>query len=266
MRTMCVTVDVDRDVNDAVMGSSAAISLDRGEGKAPRFTSSKKGTELLLNLFDEMGIKATYFLEARTSQNVGNILTGQDIGLHGLDHEDFTGLKTGVVMDEGDKREIVEKAISMIRDAVGIQPKGFRFPYTNVDEVTLSFLPEYGMKYDSSQYVYLAEGAKPYKLDNGMIEIPLAKGTDSSGNTITSYLWPMHEGKRLPEDFIKFADSLESGIFVLSTHSWHVCESREKGILDVDGIKNNLDGIRKILERSMDNGYEIKPLCELSGL
>ena len=263
-RTLCFTVDLDRDVNEPVMGSVCAASTDRGEGNSPRFTSCGKGTEKIVELLDELNIKATFFAEARALQRSGafNYLKGQEVGLHGLEHEDFSGEKTGIHMDEGDMRDIIERAISLIRDCVGYQPKGFRTPYMNVNDALMSFLPEYGIRFDSSYYSYAGKEIRPYRLDNGMVEIPVPKGADKEGKAITSYLWPMHEGQRGPDDFIDMARQMEDGIFVLATHSWHICETYSKGILDDKDVEKNIGDLRRILETLMDDGYTVRTMSE----
>ena len=93
MRTLCFTVDLDRDVNEPVFGSVCAASKDRGEGNSPRFASAGKGTEKLVELFDELGIRATFFAEARTLHRSGafSLIKGHEVALHGMDHEDFSG-------------------------------------------------------------------------------------------------------------------------------------------------------------------------------
>ena len=66
MRRLCFTVDLDRDVNDAVIGKAAAISMDRGQGTEPRFSSSEKGAGIIMDLMDDLGMRCTFFAEART--------------------------------------------------------------------------------------------------------------------------------------------------------------------------------------------------------
>ena len=264
MRTLCFTVDLDRDVNEPVIGSVCAASRDRGQGNSPRFSSSGKGTERLVELFDDLGIKATFFAEARTLHRSGafNYVKGHEVALHGMDHEDFSGEKTGIHMDEGDMRGIIERSISLVRDCVGYQPKGFRAPYMNADDILMSFLPEYGIRYDSSYYTYIEPEMHPYRLENRMVEIPVIKGNDSDGRSITSYLWPMHEGERGTQDFIDLARRMESGIFVLATHSWHICETYRSGLLDDAAVEKNLDDIRTIIETLSDDGFRVCTMSE----
>ena len=268
MRILCLTIDLDTDANDPKVGWTSAVSLDRGSGDAPRFSSTGKGTALLAEMLDELGIKATFFAEARAlhCSGVSGLLSGHEVALHGLEHEDFTGKRTGVYMDEGEMREIIERSVSLIRDCVGYQPKGFRAPYMDMDDTLLSFLPEYGIRYDSSYYAYAGDALTPYRLDNGIIEIPVSKGTDISGKSITSYLWPMHEGTRAADDFITMAEGMKEGAFVLATHSWHVVESRRDGILGEARSRKNVDDIRRILETLQDDGFRIVTMSEAASI
>lgn len=265
MRTLCFTADLDRDVNIPIKGRREAGSFDRGNGTQPRFASTGRGTELLAEMLDSLGIKATFFAEARALHSSGafQYLNGYEVAMHGLDHEDFTGSKTGVQLDYGELREITERSISLIRDCVGRSPKGFRSPYMLANEDMLSFLPEYGIRYDSSYYVYADKEVRPYRLEGGLTEIPVAKGNDPSGKQITSYLWPMHEGQRPKEDFVELAKGLDDGVFVLSTHSWHVCETHSSGLLDDDAVKENISSIRWILETLMDDGFTPMAMSDL---
>ena len=264
MRTLCFTIDLDRDVNEPVPGSVCAASKDRGEGNSPRFASAGKGTEKLVELFDELGVKTTFFAEARTLHRSGafNFIKGHEVALHGMDHEDFSGEKTGIHMDEGDMREIIERSISLIRDCVGYQPKGFRAPYMNADDTLMSFLPEYGIRYDSSYYAYIKLEMLPYRLENRMAEIPAVKGSDKDGRSITSYLWPMHEGEREAQDYIDLARQVENGVFVLATHSWHICETYSSGVLDDASVEKEVGRIRTIIETLMDDGFTVRTMSE----
>ncbi len=264
MRILCFTVDLDRDVNEPVMGSVCAASRDNGNGNAPRFVSSGKGTERIVEMLDDLGVRGTFFAEVRTLHRSGafNYVKGHEVALHGMDHEDFSGEKTGIHMDEGDMREIIERSISLIRDCVGYQPKGFRTPYMNVNDALMSFLPEYGIRYDSSYYSYIQPEMRPYRLESGIIEIPVPKGNDKNGKSITSYMWPMHEGERKAEDFIDLARNVKDGIFVLATHSWHICETYSKGILDEVETTRNIDSVRTILETLMDDGFDVRTMSD----
>ena len=264
MRRLCFTVDLDRDVNDARIGSAAAISLDRGDGSAPRFVSSEKGANLIMELMDDLGMRCTFFAEARTLRKtgVGKVISKHEVGLHGLDHEDFTGNRTKVVLGYGEMREITERAMAIIRDDVGRSPRGFRFPYMDPNEEMLDFLHEYGIIYDSSRYEYVSRDldVKPSEA-YGLMEVPVPKAEDASGKTITSYLWPMHEGKRGYRDFVDLGNRIYEGTYVVCTHSWHMAETREGGPMDPEQIRRNYDNVRSILSDLMDCGY-VPQTCE----
>jgi len=62
VRAVAFTVDVDRDVNLACQGDVCSISKGGG---APRFGSSARGLELVLQVLEEMGVKGTFFWEGR---------------------------------------------------------------------------------------------------------------------------------------------------------------------------------------------------------
>lgn len=266
MRNLCFTVDLDRDVNDAEEGSSAAISLDRGQGNIPRFSSSAKGTELLLDLMDDLGMKCTFFAEATALKEtgVGRTISGHEVGFHGLNHEDFTGARTNVFFDYGEMRSIVEKSLSIVRDEVGKSPRGFRSPYMDPNETMLEFLPEYGIRYDSSRYAYVTENMD-VNTSVELVEVPVQKDTDASGKSITAYLWPMHEGKRGYADYIPMADKIKSGPLVIATHSWHMVETRSSGVMDRDWINRNYDNVRNLLSSLLDMGFSPSTVEEIAG-
>ena len=97
----------------------------------------------------------------------------------------------------------------------------------------------------------------PYRLENRMVEIPVIKGSDGDGRSITSYLWPMHEGERTAQDYIDLARQTEEGTFVLATHSWHICETYSGGVLSDDAAEENLGKVRTIIETLMDDGFRV---------
>ena len=78
------TVDLDRDVNFPMEGCREARSLDRGGGTFPRFSSAERGLRILMDILDEIGMKATFFVEGRTSETIGcSSISGHCIGLRG---------------------------------------------------------------------------------------------------------------------------------------------------------------------------------------
>lgn len=259
LRRLCFTIDLDRDVNEAVVGSPGAVSIDRGSGNAPRFVSSERGTQVLLDLLDDLGIKATFFAEARTLRetHVGKVISKHEVAMHGYDHEDLTGSRSKVYLAHGELRSIVERSIQTIRDETGRSPTGFRSPYMDPNEEMLDFLYEYGIGYDSSRYAYVSDVVRPYPSGSLMLtELPALKGMCQNGKSITSYLWPMHEGKRPAKDFIDLGLSVKEGVCVIATHTWHMVERRSGGIMSPDEVSANYDATREVLSALMDSGFE----------
>lgn len=257
MRSFCLTVDVDRDVNIPISGMSQAGSTDRGSGTSPRYSSSAQGLDILTNMLDEMGVKATYFAEGRTLMNIGaQSLTGREVGIHGFDHEDFTE-----TFPPGGKKEILVKSRDTITDVLGVRPRCSRMPYMKMSPEVPNILREIGIKYDSSNYKILEDRMAPYEID-GLIEVPVPVSLDKKGNKIVGYLWPMHEGKRVPSDYIEMASLVKNGIFVLATHSWHMTECIESGRMSKEAIEKNKENVRQVISQILDNGFKAETIPE----
>ncbi len=257
MRTLCFTVDLDRDVNIAIPGGIAAGSIDRGSGAGPRFSSAGKGLSILSDLLDELSIKATFFAEASTLRKMdSSLLSGHEVGMHGAEHEDLTA--AGI--DE--KRKIMEESMAAVKDAVGKAPESFRAPYMKIDDETLGILPEFGIGVDSSRYAEMSPSLIPEKI-GGIWEVPVPEGRDSLGKKISAYLWPMHESKRVPEDYLQMASDMKEGAFVIATHTWHMVESRDKGIMSKEEAEANAGNVRKVLEGMMDMGLRPSTVAEI---
>ncbi len=227
-RSLYFTVDADRDVNIPIRGSTAAGSIDRGEGPSPRFSSSERGMSILAELLDDLGIRGTFFMEGRTAEVTEcSVLAGHCIGLHGYDHEDFTGFKTGVVPDV---EEVLRRGYDAVSDRL-LRPTCFRAPYMAADESVLDVVGSLGIAADSSFYIEVGGPMAQYT-HFGMTEYPVQKTRDSRGKVIAAYLWPMHEGKRPPEDYIAMAEEME--YLVLADHTWHMVETRDGGVMSDD--------------------------------
>lgn len=257
MRSFCLTVDVDRDVNIPVPGTGQAGSFDRGSGTSPRYSSSAKGIQVLTDMLDEMGVKATYFAEGRTLLNIGaGSLVGREVGIHGFDHEDLTA-----DFPAGGKKEVLVRSCDTIQDMLGVRPKCSRMPYMKMSPEVPKILRDIGIRYDSSEYRAIEKQMVPHHLD-GIIEVPVPVGKDSKGRKIVGYLWPMHEGKRAPSDYVKMASVIEEGIFVLATHSWHMTERIEGGYMSKEVAENNKENVRQVVDQILDNGFKAETIPE----
>ena len=255
MRSFCFTVDVDRDANIPVPGMSQAGSYNRGLGTAPRFRSSGEGIGTLTGILDEMGVRATYFAEARTLSKIGaQHLEGREVGIHGFDHEDFTG-----TFPTGGKKELLKRACEAVEDLTGKRPRCSRMPYMKISEDIPPILSEIGIRYDSSQYQDMDKEVMPYVL-GGVVEVPVPVTRDALEKKIVGYLWPMHEGKRPPGDYVRMASRMENGIFTLATHSWHMSERIDGGYVTKQDAKANENNLREVIAGILDMGFKAETL------
>ena len=259
-RKLIFTIDVDRDVNFAIPGVSGAGSIDRGAGIAPRFTSSERGLKLLCELLDEVGVIGTFFIEGRTAEIIDcSPVSDSCIGLHGYDHEDLTGETTGLTYTREDVQGILDRGFAAVESNVG-RPRCFRAPYMTATNDILSIVQSMGIGCDSSSYYRMSDVGVVDEPIPGMVRYPVPKTKDMNGKTMAAYLWPMHEGRRRPSDYVWMASTVRDGPLVLATHSWHIVESREDGMMSEDRVEENLNNVRKILEGILDQGFTSVPM------
>ncbi|WP_400202893.1 polysaccharide deacetylase family protein [Methanomethylophilus alvi] len=258
-------MDLDRDVNIEVPGQVEAGSLDRGAGTAPRFSSSAKGLALLADMLDDLAIPAAFFCEGRTleeTRDSSGCLAHFEIGVHGYDHESLGH------MTRPDAIEAVRHGCQAVRDVIGRNPVAFRAPYMRQPRAVGDFLKEVGcgIHIDSSQYAY-GDDCRPSLLPGYVAEIPVTEGTDAEGRRISAYLWPMHEGKRSPQDYIDLASAVpEDGVLVIADHTWHIVESRSGGVFSEDDLRENLEKTERVLRGILEAGNRPATLSEISRL
>ena len=245
------TVDLDRDANFPVPGRMEAGSLDRGSGPAPRFSSAERGLRTLLDILDGIGMKATFFVEGRTAEAIDcSCLSGHCIGFHGYDHEGLSGGSTGLDMGPEAVESVLRRGFGAVSDRIS-RPSCFRAPYMSRPDSVLPVLRDLGIAADSSEY---ASGrCSPYDL-GGISEYPVPKSRDISGKTIAAYLWPMHEGKRTPQDYIRMAEDA-GDYMMLADHAWHMCERREGGMMDAGQERKEASDVAAVLEGILDLGF-----------
>ena len=195
-------------------------------------------------------MKATFFVEGHTAQVVDcSSVSGHCIGFHGYDHEDLTKVDN--------LSDVMDRGYSAVKDSISA-PTCFRAPYMTIDDRVYEELERLGIHHDSS--VYGPPDSSPYEVGK-IMEHPVAKGKDANGKTIAAYLWPMHEGKRKPSDYVHLAMCTEGDI-VLCTHTWHLVESRDDGIMDEDSLRNNLNNTRETLIGIIDAGFRPAVITE----
>jgi peptidoglycan/xylan/chitin deacetylase (PgdA/CDA1 family) len=269
MRRAAITVDVDRDVNQACKGKMAAVSNPFHGSDQPRFSSSRKGLELIVGTLNDLGVRGTFFLEATTAieiskkADLGKLLEGHEIACHAYDHEDLTGTDTGVRMDREDIDDILERSVGVLDELFGEERRGFRAPYLHSSDELMDSLRDHGFLYDSSVVEEVRDGLiRPFVSRNGLPEVPIASSRDDRGRKIVGYLWPLHEGKRPIADYLRMVDGFKDGLLVLSTHSWHPVENFCDGQQCEVDVQKGMDDLRKLLNHSLDSSVEFVTVAE----
>lgn len=154
------------------------ISLDERAKHMPKTLSLGQygmthGLPRMLDMLDEFGIKATFFVPGKTAETYPEAIweiarRGHEIACHGYEYENF-----GLLSDD-EQRQRIGKAVEAIEKACGKKPVGFRAPIGDLMLSTLDIAREYGMTYSSD----LFDDDRPYFMkvnDNGdeILQIPM---------------------------------------------------------------------------------------------
>jgi peptidoglycan-N-acetylglucosamine deacetylase len=137
--TLCVTVD------------NLGAALKVGTGEAARPDPEEPGLVALprlFDLFDELGITATFFTEGWNGLHHPDALRsmverGHEVGLHGWVHE-----KWATLTDQ--QREVLLFDGTAALRSAGVEPRGFRAPGGYRGGRTAEVLAELGFTFDSS--------------------------------------------------------------------------------------------------------------------
>ncbi len=255
-----LTFDVDRDWPIEKLGQMEAISGIREDTPDdPAIRATSQGLEFILDLLEEKGKRATFFLEAavlsKLQRETVSRLSKHDIGCHGYAHEDFLGLATGYTPSIDERIHVLRTARAIISERIR-PPKGFRAPYLRWDNELLKQVSSLGFQYDSSETIKQAITLLPYET-SGLVEVPLSTGKDMENAIISGYLWQLHEGKRKVDDYLYFigtqAENPRIEYSMLATHPWHLYLSTVgKSYLEGEKLKRNLNSFKALLDHLED--------------
>ena len=147
--TNALTVDVE----DYFHVSAFERVVDRGSWGEyePRV---RRNTERLLDLFDELGVRATFFVLGWVAERDPGLLRsihgrGHELASHGTWHRLLYSLSPG------EFREDLRRSRSAIQDAAGVRVIGYRAPSFSITREALwalDVLAEEGFEYDASIY------------------------------------------------------------------------------------------------------------------
>ncbi|CAG1769874.1 Peptidoglycan deacetylase [uncultured bacterium] len=261
---VAISLDIDPDANSAVEGRHDALSSPVEHGKI-RVEACKRGLQRILELLDIYDIDATLFYEARTAQML--VADGMDlpalserheVSCHSLKHEDYLGKVSGVPMEEESIEETITKAKDILENIFKRDMKGFRAPYTRVNQAVVRVIERLGFRYDSSETVTMGAEWKgsPFsleKFDSDLLELALPSFQDSKGQKMSSYLWAIFEGRRGSGEYIDAVlwarDVAQSGLFVFSIHPWHLYVNCKGNPFNREQVQKNRDNLEHILSQ-----------------
>ncbi len=259
-----MTIDVEDYYQVSAFAKHVAISdWDKMESRVVR------NTEKILQIFNDVGIKATFFVlgcvAEREPELVRAILNeGHEIASHGYSHELIYNQSPEVFRDE------TLRAKNILEDITGTEIFGYRaasYSITERSKWALDILADAGFKYDSSifpvhhdRYGMPGTPKQPHviKTSNGMsiVEFPL------STLKLFGYVWPVAGGgyfRLYPYRFTQYAlNRINKGQtpFVFYLHPWELDTEQPKikaNLLSRFRHYNNLDKCGNRLKRLLSD-------------
>src|SRR6516164_3773067 len=150
---------------------------------------ARVGTPKLLELLDELGLKATFFItgwsvEAHPAMAEAILKGGHEIGHHGFHH---------LLPDPGDPliEDELERGFETLKRRLGVVPVGYRAPFGESCEELRASLKRRGILYSSS----CRDDVRPYRQrladgSPGVIEIPVTSSYDDWMHGMSTRLSP----------------------------------------------------------------------------
>ncbi|MEM3526030.1 MAG: polysaccharide deacetylase family protein [Candidatus Jordarchaeaceae archaeon] len=243
--------------------------------KTAVFDCTIKGLIKTLELLNEFDLKATFFIEARTILNIGKMselvkpLLENEIGCHGMDHEDLTGERTGVKIDYNQQLKILEEATRTIKNVLKVEPKGFRAPYLKANADTIKALIKLGYLYDSSISMETTEPPFPYHIrenQKSIIEVPVPI-YPLNPRKMSLYTWALFERQRKIDEYKKIIKAYQKndrgGLLQIAFHPWHLAYIiKEKRILKEKEIEKNVKYIKTLITQLKKDHVKILTVSE----
>jgi peptidoglycan/xylan/chitin deacetylase (PgdA/CDA1 family) len=141
------------------LGEVTALARGEWPADAPvgEHWSVTRALPRLLELLDEVDVRATFFVEGLNAELYPDALrslaaAGHEVGLHGWRHEPWAEL------EPARERELLERGVEAF-DALGLRPVSFRPPGGELTAVSMGLLRELGFRYVSPVGDEFIEGA-----------------------------------------------------------------------------------------------------------
>lgn len=227
------SLDIDPDANTAVKGRLDALSYPLEKGRA-EVEATARGLVETFGVLRELDLPATLFFEARSAQllaqrlNLVALTQGHEIACHSLRHEDFLGKVSGIPLGKTQSQDIIAESKALLEDLFHREVVGFRAPYLRVNREVLSALAELDFRYDSS---VISDCLRPFCIVNSspLWEFSVASLRQGLHGRLTSYLIPLFQGRKSPEEYLRSIQTLSGGVhsgtsllFILAFHPWEL--------------------------------------------
>ena len=154
-------------------------------------------TDIMLDLLNETGNKATFFILGMLAKHRPDLVKkiaaeGHEIGLHGQNHINMRTLTREQAYDD------ISESKKIVTDIIGAPVFGYRAPYFSIDKsnlFVLEILAELGLLYDSSIFPIKLKryGIANFSKEDSLYILPNGNEIVELPNTVAS-LW----GKEIP--------------------------------------------------------------------
>jgi len=225
-----LSFDVDNETPSLRDGLTSPALMAQGEYGA------RSGLPRILQLLDQYGIPATFFVPAISAklhpQSMKEIVSKNrhEIGIHGWIHE------RNSLLSEADERELMQRSVEALTQITGKKPVGLRTPSWDFSPATMKLVREFGLLYDSSlmaddrPYEVLMDGAA-----SGVVELPVEWIADDfpyfgmdRQTTLRPYTTPEQVFTIWRDEFDKAYE--EGTMFILTMHP-HVIGHRSRIVM-----------------------------------
>jgi len=231
-----------------------SLSVDVERDCPPMLSTSRgiqQGIPRLLELFEESGIRATFFISAELCREYADIIKnivegGHEIGCHGYAHERFDRL------GYSESYRVISKATGILRK-FSEDVKCFRAPNLKFPEKYLHILEDNGYSVDSSLAAY-----KP----------PFRSGIFSEGGIVRVCVSMTSSALRLPMWLVKPLLGLYSKP-VLFVHPWEFVDMSKENIrfdCKFNTGEKAVENLRRIIYHLKSRGYIFKTVSEIAGI
>jgi peptidoglycan-N-acetylglucosamine deacetylase len=203
------------------------------------------GVPRLLQLLDDFGITATFFIPGLTADRYPQTVETIAAAGHEIGHHSYSHLSPVDLGPEGERADF-ERALEAL-DRLGVKPKGHRSALWEASWDTPSLVAEYGLEYDST----LMDDDKPYLLETprGTIaELPPHWSLDD---------WEQYAYLPRPD----IGSNIESPAKVLDLWTNELDAMRRHGCLFMltnhpflSGRPGRIETLRKLVQHARDRG------------